>query len=189
MRPACIDMSDGSGRARAQNMFFLDLQSILQMIILLFLKSITIQIGMWRDSIILHGILMNGIVCAYDGTANNKNQHIYINSIEQAYYSSGTNQIGNTGHDFFDFCLGLEGIGDNHDFDGIIDEVRIFDTNITADWIKTEYNNQYDPNSFYSIGSSNRVKIPSFTDFKYLKILLLITLRLLDQVVILTSPS
>ncbi len=109
------------------------------------------------------------LVCSFDGTADNINQHIYINSIEHAYNSSGTNQIANTGHDFYDFCLGLEGIGDNYDFDGIIDEVRVYNTNVSADWIKTEFSNQYDPNSFYSIESSNRVKIPSFTDFKYYK--------------------
>ncbi|MFW9902105.1 MAG: DUF2341 domain-containing protein, partial [Candidatus Thorarchaeota archaeon] len=109
------------------------------------------------------------LVCSFDGTLNNINQHIYIDSIEYPYNSTGTNQIANTGHDFYDFCLGLEDIGDNYDFDGTIDEVRVFNTNMSADWIKTEYTNQYDPNSFYSIGSSSRVKIPSFTDFKYYK--------------------
>jgi hypothetical protein len=33
-----------------------------------------------------------------------------------------------------------------------IDEVRISKTNRSQNWIKTEYNNQNDPNSFYNIG-------------------------------------
>jgi hypothetical protein len=38
-------------------------------------------------------------------------------------------------------------------FDGIIDEVRISNISRTEDWIFTEWKNQLDPNSFYSVGS------------------------------------
>ncbi len=38
-------------------------------------------------------------------------------------------------------------------FDGIIDEVRISNTERTAGWVGTEYNNQNTPSSFYSIGT------------------------------------
>jgi hypothetical protein len=37
-------------------------------------------------------------------------------------------------------------------FDGIIDEVRISSSARSADWIKTEYNNQSAPSSFYTVG-------------------------------------
>jgi len=37
-------------------------------------------------------------------------------------------------------------------FDGLIDEVRISNVSRTAGWINTEYENQFNPNSFYSIG-------------------------------------
>lgn len=40
----------------------------------------------------------------------------------------------------------------NNLFNGIIDEVRVSTVARSDDWIKTEYNNQYNPNSFYSIG-------------------------------------
>ena len=36
-------------------------------------------------------------------------------------------------------------------FDGTLDEVRISNMNLAAEWIITEYNNHYDPNSFYSV--------------------------------------
>ncbi len=38
-------------------------------------------------------------------------------------------------------------------FDAILDEFRISDTNRSADWIKTSYNNQVAPASFYSVGA------------------------------------
>ncbi|MFX0185408.1 MAG: DUF2341 domain-containing protein, partial [Candidatus Hodarchaeota archaeon] len=56
-------------------------------------------------------------------------------------------------------------------FDGIIDEVRISDLIRSEDWIATEYNNQYSPNSFYSIGSIETLDSNSwaFPIFKYRK--------------------
>jgi len=40
-----------------------------------------------------------------------------------------------------------------HEFNGEIDEVRISNIAHSADWILTEYNNQYEPNNFYNIGT------------------------------------
>jgi hypothetical protein len=42
-------------------------------------------------------------------------------------------------------------------FNGYIDEVRLSTTIRSADWIKTEYNNQKNPNSFYAVGSEQSV--------------------------------
>ncbi|MFX0186078.1 MAG: DUF2341 domain-containing protein, partial [Candidatus Hodarchaeota archaeon] len=39
-------------------------------------------------------------------------------------------------------------------FDGILDEIRISNVVRSTSWIETEYNNQYDPNSFYSISGA-----------------------------------
>ncbi|MDW3194428.1 MAG: LamG-like jellyroll fold domain-containing protein [Cytophagales bacterium] len=38
-------------------------------------------------------------------------------------------------------------------FVGRIDEARFASVALSADWITTEYNNQYDPTSFYTVGS------------------------------------
>ena len=43
----------------------------------------------------------------------------------------------------------------NTPIDGNIDEVRVSSTAHTADWIKTSYNNQSDPTSFYTVGASS----------------------------------
>ncbi|MHA2247744.1 MAG: DUF2341 domain-containing protein, partial [Candidatus Hodarchaeales archaeon] len=52
-------------------------------------------------------------------------------------------------------------------FLGYMDEVRISNTSRSAEWILTEYNNQYDPSSFISVGSEED---PSYiaTDFPVL---------------------
>ncbi|MFX0081313.1 MAG: LamG-like jellyroll fold domain-containing protein [Candidatus Hodarchaeota archaeon] len=57
----------------------------------------------------------------------------------------------------------------SYHFKGLFDEIRISNIAISSEWIETGYNNQYNPNSFYSIGTSNLVYIPSFNDFKYYK--------------------
>ncbi len=56
-------------------------------------------------------------------------------------------------------------------FNGLIDEVRISNIARSADWIQTEYYNQDDPNTFYSVGSPKNVSVPSFNDFKYYKVI------------------
>ncbi|MHA2120212.1 MAG: DUF2341 domain-containing protein [Promethearchaeota archaeon] len=54
-------------------------------------------------------------------------------------------------------------------FDGIIDEVKIVNTPRSAGWIATEYSNQQDPNSFYSVGIPSSIYIPNIFDFQYFK--------------------
>ena len=44
--------------------------------------------------------------------------------------------------------------------DGIIDEVRISNSVRTPDWIKTEYNNQFSPATFYAVGSEQSTVPP-----------------------------
>ncbi|GAH10689.1 unnamed protein product, partial [marine sediment metagenome] len=43
-------------------------------------------------------------------------------------------------------------------YDGILDEVRVSNIARSADWISTEYNNQFNPDSFYSIGPEKKAK-------------------------------
>ncbi len=47
--------------------------------------------------------------------------------------------------------------------DGTLDELRLSSTNRSADWIKTEYNNQNDPSTFYIIGGEE-TPVPSAVD-------------------------
>ncbi|MHA2248549.1 MAG: DUF2341 domain-containing protein, partial [Candidatus Hodarchaeales archaeon] len=47
----------------------------------------------------------------------------------------------------------IAGIGSSRFFDGLMDEVHILSTTRSVEWIATEYNNQNDTNSFYSVSS------------------------------------
>jgi len=47
-------------------------------------------------------------------------------------------------------------------FDGKLDEVRIATTNRSADWVRTEYNNQSSPSSFYTLGPEETIAAPVY---------------------------
>ena len=71
-----------------------------------------------------------------------------VNSISAGSYNIGTN-AGN-------LIIGAAPWNpDSYEATGIIDEIRISGAARSADWIKTEYNNQSDPTSFYSVGASS----------------------------------
>jgi hypothetical protein len=67
-------------------------------------------------------------------------------------------------------ALSVDSIGGTDDisrmFNGTIDEVRISTAPLSAGWIITEYNNQNDPDSFYSIGVENSAVPYGFYEFK-----------------------
>ncbi|MEM2922458.1 MAG: hypothetical protein QXF26_09110 [Candidatus Bathyarchaeia archaeon] len=42
-------------------------------------------------------------------------------------------------------------------FDGVVSEVKVSDVARSVGWIKTEYNNQSSPSSFYRIGKEERI--------------------------------
>ncbi len=48
--------------------------------------------------------------------------------------------------------------GSGTNYDGVFDEVRISNISRSDGWINTEYNNQFDPNLFYSIGFEKDAK-------------------------------
>jgi hypothetical protein len=52
-------------------------------------------------------------------------------------------------------------------FTGNIDELRISQSNRSADWIKTEYNNQSSPGTFYTVGSKDSVLSPMWHYWQY----------------------
>jgi len=50
-----------------------------------------------------------------------------------------------------------------------LDEVRVSNTARSVEWIETEYNNQYNPNSFYTVSEAMEVNPLSVDDFEYYK--------------------
>ena len=52
-------------------------------------------------------------------------------------------------------------------FNGILDELRIFNTAKNASWISTEYKNQIEPSTFYNVGNEETSNIKPTADFTY----------------------
>lgn len=86
------------------------------------------------------------------GTYNGTDLKIYLNgALNNSAYIGTTPKTGP-----LSLWLGSgPRYGSFNDFDGSIDEVRISDTARGADWIKTSYNNQNEPENFMEIGPEN----------------------------------
>jgi len=85
----------------------------------------------------------NHAVITYDGTT----VRIYVNG---AFYKS-KNFTLNTSNSTLKIASG--GFSSYQYFNGDLDEVRVHNTALSADWITTTYNNQSSPSTFYTIGS------------------------------------
>lgn len=97
-------------------------------------------------------IFLNGwyhIAYSWDGTLNASGLNCYINGeLSNGGSQSGTGTaVDDSGGNFWLFCRDTN----DRTFLGIVGEVHISETVRSADWIKTEYNNQVDPKSFYSV--------------------------------------
>jgi Concanavalin A-like lectin/glucanases superfamily/Domain of unknown function (DUF2341) len=83
------------------------------------------------------------------GGSNRKSQ-LYANGVltGEFVHQQGINTVGATG------ILGNapQGSGPNVGFPGLLDEVRISSTVLTAAWIGAEFDNQADPAHFYTVG-------------------------------------
>ncbi|MFX1524360.1 MAG: DUF2341 domain-containing protein, partial [Promethearchaeota archaeon] len=100
-------------------------------------------------------------VFVYDGDLN-----IYLDGS----FDSSTPHSGNVRNNRRYINIGRN-THDGRSFNGTIDEVRISNINRSVDWIATEYNNQYDPNSFYSVEKEYSIfeHPPNANHFKYYK--------------------
>lgn len=101
------------------------------------------------------------ISATYDGTT----QRIFLNGV-----AKGTNAVSGSpdsppvnSH----FCIGALGsntLGVNNPANGDIDEVRVSQgVARTADWWLAQYNNQFDPSTFYAVGAETGATIYTMT--------------------------
>ncbi len=79
--------------------------------------------------------------------AGGKERH-YVNGMWIEDFTDCTNPLGTNDSDLRIGARGGDGSPGSY-FIGRIDEVKLTNREETADWIKTEYNNQNDPNTFY----------------------------------------
>ncbi len=76
-------------------------------------------------------------------------------------YNNGVGEGNMTSNDIPNFSttgnyqigrIRLDQTGIDEEFKGVIDEIRLSKISYSAEWVMTEYLNQYDPSSFYTIG-------------------------------------
>lgn len=89
----------------------------------------------------------------YNGSNVNNDPIFYLND-NTVTATVGTRRTGNKLSDAtYDLLIGDQADG-ARSFNGIIDEARVSSTARSAGWIKTEYNNQSSPLTFYSVGDT-----------------------------------
>jgi len=92
----------------------------------------------------------NHIAIVYNSDSSSNDPIMYVDGVPKTIRESlspvGTAQVEVT-------SLKIGNVGSLvRTFDGNIDEFRMYDGMLSSNWIKTEYNNQNDPGSFYMIG-------------------------------------
>ncbi|MFW9877011.1 MAG: DUF2341 domain-containing protein, partial [Candidatus Thorarchaeota archaeon] len=120
-------------------------------------SSIPISTGTWQH-----------FVFAYQGSTSMG--RIFVNGAYIAGHDFGIGTLGTNGNPFY---IGFNRAWTGEVFDGLIDEVRISSRPRSSGWINTEYQNQYDPDSFYLIGSEQIVtsEPPNVDYFTFYKII------------------
>jgi hypothetical protein len=92
------------------------------------------------------------VVLAYDRTSASNDPTIYINGVASSL-GTDTNSTGSANTDASnDIYMGETGNAGS-DLNGLLDEVRFSNVIRSSDWIKSEYNNQSSPPTFYSYGA------------------------------------
>jgi len=99
------------------------------------------------------------VVATYDGST----MRIYFNSVDEAQTSTSIT-LGTTD---VDLQIGNWDLSSDNRFFGILDEIRISNVSRDAYWIATEYNNQYDYDSFFDIGTEIAVTPPTDNEEDY----------------------
>ncbi|GAG69943.1 unnamed protein product, partial [marine sediment metagenome] len=90
----------------------------------------------------------------YDSTSNDNDGNCYGGTNQNSLgLIEGADEFD--GNDDYVICGNDESF-----FSGLIDEVRISNTNRSEEWIRISYENQYDPNNFYSISNEERGEWP-----------------------------
>ncbi|MFW9894231.1 MAG: DUF2341 domain-containing protein [Candidatus Thorarchaeota archaeon] len=114
--------------------------------------------------------------CVWDGTGGGVHQ-IFING---TLNNEDSTPLTGTHVDWDTISIGTDddptdGPGGNADsarfLEVTLSEFRLSKVVRSADWIATEYNNQYDTDSFYSISARIHVRRPIPEDYQYLKMI------------------
>ncbi|MBI1306933.1 MAG: T9SS type A sorting domain-containing protein [Bacteroidetes bacterium] len=101
----------------------------------------------------------------YDGNLGSNQKKVYING-SLAYSASASGNINAGNNDLF---IGKRLYSDNRYFKGKIDELRISSASQSSGWVKTEFNNQFSPSTFFQIETGTECTQPvpvTWVDFQ-----------------------
>jgi len=128
-----------------------------------FARYFTTERGFWytpADSMSLNA--WQHVVVTYDETSTSNWPTIYIDSVSQSLsfddWPDGSPMDDST----VECHIGNFAGGRTRTFDGDIDETRISDSILSGDWVKTEYYNQWDPGTFYSVSAETTLVVLSY---------------------------
>jgi len=96
----------------------------------------------------------------YDGAASQK--YLLIDTTADTQSA----QTGNLTVNSDPVRIGDNATGADQPFDGIIDEVRVSSVARSDAWLSTEYNNQSDPDTFYTLGSETPATVIDLVSFR-----------------------
>ncbi len=80
------------------------------------------------------------------------NQRLYKDGVEMSYLSHATGFVSANSN----FAMGSD-FGNSLFFPGKMDELKVSQVALSGDWIATEYNNQFSPSTFYTVGAETPV--------------------------------
>ncbi len=93
-----------------------------------------------------------------DGSPTTDEVNIFIDGEDDGYSTTDTDAINTASSNNFRIGINTNTGGR---WEGLIDEVRLSSAAKSADWIKTEFNNQSDPSSFYTVGPEEDPPAPA----------------------------
>ncbi|MHA2275966.1 MAG: DUF2341 domain-containing protein, partial [Candidatus Kariarchaeaceae archaeon] len=137
---------------------------------IIFQRGFSTNRGVWgapTDSIRLNQ--WYHVVIAYDDSSPSNDPIIYINGSSQTVIEIDTPSGVASDDSAQSLRIGNYAGDTTRTFDGIIDNIRIHSTLQSADWILSEYDNQYQPENFYSVGLEESSWQFSPNDYEYLK--------------------
>lgn len=124
-------------------------------------NNVNTRVYTYDSGLVRHddGVIPNNVwthvAMVYDGNLGSNQKQVYINGVLVASHSVTGNIYSTSANVQFGKRA------DARFFEGVLDELRISDIGRSADWIKTEYNNQNNPSAFYTYDCDDNYQGPT----------------------------
>ncbi|MHA1984979.1 MAG: DUF2341 domain-containing protein, partial [Candidatus Hodarchaeales archaeon] len=135
-----------------------------------FYRDFSTERGFWYSP--TNSLSLNSwqhVVVSYNEDSTSNDPILYINGVSQSILWDDLPSGIVSDDSAQSLHIGKFAGANSRNFDGIIDELHISTTERSSEWIITEYNNQLDPSSFYSISSEEAQKDWPQEEFRYRK--------------------